>query len=231
MSYNSLFLTSYLIITSTLFSFSQQNTVASVPLVVQHNKNSKQIILFLTGDGGITTFTKELANQFYKANFSVITLDTRKYFWKAKNPDQFGRDASQVLNYYMTLWNQTNIGILGYSFGADVAAFLPAKLDERLRLNLKKLVLLSPGISTDLEVKLSNLLRLNDEKDARYKIYPELQKLKLPVTCIFGKDEEASVKQNIKPSLYINKKEVPGGHKYDDDIPGIAKLLIREFSE
>jgi len=217
-------------ILSALPGYAQQTAISSFPLFIQHSNSSKPVILFLTGDGGMTSFSKELANQLYKEDFSIITLDTRKYFWKAKSPEQFGKDASQILNYYLSLWNKTSFSVVGYSFGADVGTFLPAQIGEKLKEDLKKLILLSPGISTDLETKVSNLLSISYERDAKFKIYPELQKLRLPVTCIFGRDEEAAIKQNIKTSSYIQKKEVPGGHKYNEDVSGIAKLIIQEVS-
>lgn len=202
--------------------------LSDYPLHVQYKHSSKPILVYLTGDGGWNSFSDGLINELGKNGYPIIALDTRKYFWTAKTPDQFARDIKTILAVYMKAWNKDTFSIIGYSFGADVGAFLPGHLPAQLSSKINSLILLSPGISTGYVVKLKNLLNFGaSTANEKYKVYPELLKCAVPVWCIFGKDEESDFYNLLKETAQIHKLNVPGNHHYNDDVSVVAKAILK----
>lgn len=201
--------------------------LSSYPLHVQYKRSNKPIVIYLTGDGGWNSFSEGLINELGKNGFATIALDTRKYFWNQKTPDQFAKDMKTILAVYMKAWNKDSFSIVGYSFGADVGAFLPGHLSDDIGGKINSVVLLSPGLSTGYVVKLKNLINFGSTNKEKYKVYPELIKSTVPVLCIFGKDEDSDFHPVLKETDKIHKVLVPGSHRYDDNISLVAKTVIR----
>lgn len=217
-----------LLVAFSVLTVSAQPTqdLSGYPLHVQYKRSDKPILLYLTGDGGWNSFSESLINELNKNGYPTIVLDTRKYFWDQKTPDQFARDIKAILSIYFKAWNKNSFSIVGYSFGADVAAFLPGHLPDQVSAKINSMVLLSPGLSTGYVVKLKNMLNFGGSNKEKYKVYPELLKSDVPVWCIFGKDEESDFYEIIKETGKIHKVNIPGSHRYDDNIPAVAKAVI-----
>ena len=124
--------------------------------------------------------------------------NSRKYFWTKKNPDIFAQDIEMVANYYLKAWNKTSVLIVGYSFGADVAAFLPGRVTQQLLNRMDQIVLISPSASTDFVINLLDLI--GDSKNVRrkYKLSTELNQPGLPIVCIFGMMEDLKLKKILQ---------------------------------
>ncbi|AVR45120.1 hypothetical protein C7S20_07460 [Christiangramia fulva] len=197
-----------------------------MPLSVSSSHGSKEtLMIYLTGDGGMNGFSKSFIHALELQGYGVVALDSRKYFWNEKQPSQFASDLEQVAKYYQKLWNKPFVEVIGYSFGADVAAFLPKKISSGFRSELKKLVLLSPSSSTDFVIRLRDLLAHGDSTDGKYKTAPELQKPSVKITCVFGKDETLFLKDRLKDVDKVTIKEIPGDHQYQKDFNLLMKII------
>lgn len=185
------------------------------------------MFLYLTGDGGMNSFSRSLIKSLNDQGHAVVALDTRKYFWEKKEPAEFARDIRMILDQYMKSWNKTDFALLGYSFGADVGAFVPPLLPANTVSNLKGVVWLSPGFSTGFVTKISNMLGMGSTDKDPYKVYPQLLRSPAPVVCIFGAAENSDFYPAIKPTSKLRKLLVPGSHKYNDDVNLVAKTVIQ----
>ncbi len=202
--------------------------VSLLPVHLQYTNSTKPLVIFITGDGGWNSFSTKLSDGLSKNGFPVIALDSKKYFWDKKTPVQFGKDMQLILDEYLNKWGKSSFSIIGYSFGADVAAFLPANLSVSSSAKLNSLVLLSPGYSTAFEVKLMGMLNSGgDSNQERYKIMPEINRFKKPVYCVFGADEDNDFKDGLKEADKIHKIIIPGSHHYNDDISVVTKAVAK----
>jgi len=199
---------------------------ASYPLHVFQKNSAKPLLFYLTGDGGWNALSQDIVTELGKNGYAVVALDTRNYFWSQKTPAKFGEDAGLILAHYVQDWNKSSFSIVGYSFGADVGAFLPANLPDELSARLKSMVLLSPGFSTGFVTKISNMLGFGGSDKDRYKVYPQLLKSEVPIRCIFGKEEDSDFYKALKPTQRIQKITIPGSHKYNDDASKIVSAVL-----
>ena len=188
--------------------------------------SSKPLLLYLTGDGGWNSLSQSIVSELGNKGYAIVALDTRNYFWSQKTPASFGDDAEVILKHYLKEWNKSSFSIVGYSFGADVGAFLPANLSDDVSSKLKSLVLLSPGFSTGFVTKISNMLGFGGSDKDKYKVYPQLLKSEVPVRCIFGKDEDSDFYKALKPTEKIQRITIPGSHKYNGDAGKVVAAIL-----
>jgi type IV secretory pathway VirJ component len=208
-------------------SYAQAAEPSGLPLHLFPKSGNKPLVVYLTGDGGMNSFSKSLAENLSSQGYAVVALDTRKYFWNKKTPAQFGDAAEAFIQKYLSAWNKTSFILVGYSFGADVGAFVPPQLPANLSGKLKSVVLLSPGFSTGFVTKLTNMLGMGGSDSDQYKVLPQILKSPAPVLCIFGKEEGSDFFASLKATEKIQKVTVPGSHRYNDNVKLIAGLITQ----
>lgn len=190
--------------------------VMKLPLELLHSSETNDVlVLYITGDGGWNRFSQELGQTFMNRGYSLVALNSRKYFWDEKTPEGFARDVSLVINHFLTSWKKKSVVIVGYSFGADVAAFLPGRLQKSLIVKTRLMVLLSAAASTDFVIRLSDLVGGGDSKDRKYDVGHELCKSSLKTICLFGADEGLILQRELRPGALLKVEELPGSHHYN----------------
>ncbi len=203
--------------------------IEDLPIHTFPKSGNKPMFLYLTGDGGMNSFSKNLISTLNDQGYAVVALDTRKYFWEKKSPAQFASDTQKIIERYMKSWNKSSFALLGYSFGADVGAFLPPLLPSHTVAQLRSVTLLSPGFSTGFVTRISNMLGMGSTDKDPYKVYPQLLKSPVPVLCIFGAAEDSDFYPAIKQTSKLKKLLIPGSHKYNDNVNLVAKTIIQEL--
>lgn len=207
----------------------KSQTVSSVndlPLQLSGSKGSNDtLVIYLSGDGGWNEFNQRLVKSFENKGYGVVVLNTQKYFWSEKSPDEFARVIEQISNYYLKGWNKSSFIIVGYSFGADVACFLPGRISVELQKKIKKIALLSPSASTDFVIRLGDMIGTNENVNRKYKVGPEISKIGLPLVCIFGVDEVMTIKRTFQKTKDHSIFELPGDHQYNQDFGLLLKTI------
>jgi len=196
-----------------------------LPLIIYQPSNpiSSKMIVLLSGDGGWLGFNDTLAVRFAKRGYYVIGFNSRTYFWHQKNPDETAADFVKLIRKYSAQWKINRIVLSGYSFGADVVPFIYNRLPDDLKPKVKKLQLLSPYLSSDFKVRLTDLISTGDDNRA-YKVKDEVEKVTIPIYCFYGKAE------NPKPLADIMMKNffvqfLPGDHHYQNSYFSIVSSL------
>jgi len=215
------FLTAILM-TLPFWGFSQD--LSKLPLTAATKPGAKKIIFYLSGDGGMNSFSQKLTTAIQNKNFATVSLDSRKYFWDQKTPEKMTQDLSAAITHYLTTWNIDEFSIVGYSFGADATLMLVPRLSKDLQSKLKSIVLLSPSNSTDLVIKLTDMMGFGN-KEGKYKVIAECNKIAQPIRFIFGKDEDNGVYKSIPERKNISRIQIPGSHKFDNDTNSVVSAV------
>ncbi len=196
------------------------------PIELSDNTGTRsELIVYLTGDGGWNRFSRNFVHEFEKQGYGVVALNSFEYFRKEKSPSDLAAVIGLISTHYLNEWNKTSLIIVGYSFGADVASFLPANLSSQLKRKVKKVALLSPSASTDFVVRISDLLGFGDNETGKYKTRQEIEESKLPVVCIFGKKESLLLKKSLINNDLVSVYELPGGHQFNDNFNGLVQII------
>ena len=184
---------------------------------------SNNVALFYSGDGGWRDLDRDLAAELAKRGQSVVGIDSLRYFWQHKSPEQGAQDLSRLMRDYQAKWGATRFTLIGFSFGADaLPAFynhLPAEDQQRV----EHIILIAAARSGSFEIEVQGWLGKAGSEAATG---PEL--LKLPASkllCIYG-SEEAPQSGCTLPNLPGEQLQISGGHHLDGNYAALAERLL-----
>ncbi|MGC1460477.1 MAG: AcvB/VirJ family lysyl-phosphatidylglycerol hydrolase [Steroidobacteraceae bacterium] len=185
--------------------------------------NDDLFAVLLSGDGGWAGLDREVARALSGRGIPVVGWDTLRYFWTARTPDGLAHDLDRTLDYYATAWHRQRALLIGYSQGADVLPFAVNRLPDTARSRIATTTLLGLGRNAAFEFHLSNWVG----PAAGLPILPEYQKLSSATTlCVYGAGDKDSLCTDL-PSGTPGTAELSGGHHFDGDYDGLARLVLK----
>lgn len=194
-----------------------------VNITKSKKEGGDEFALILSGDGGWNSFSQQLADSYAANGISVIGLNSLKYFWKKKSPQESANEIAALLNKYASEWQKKKIILCGYSFGAEVLPFIYRRLPNNLKEKITLIQLLSPASFTDFEIHVTDIL--GAENPVRSMSIPtEIEMLDVPILCYYGTLEKEKPLKNLKKA---NFKIIilPGDHHYKNSFLMIVKSL------
>ncbi len=178
-----------------------------------------------SGDGGWRDADKRLGEALQLDGVPVVGVDSLRYFWREKTPEQVAADLAMILGYYPQLWGTPKVILIGYSFGADVLPFAVNRQTPAARTSIVQISLLGLAERADFAIQIAGWLGAGPS-DAALPVLPEIARLDLSrVQCFYGQEEEDS----LCPTQALSGAEViamPGGHHFDGEYEKIAKRII-----
>ena len=199
-----------------------------IPVVITNTKIKKHdapVALIISGDGGWFRFEQQLADKLATYGIPSVGLDSRKYFWNRKTPEETANDIAEELSHYLQFWGHDSILLVGYSLGAEIVPFIYNRLSQVMKEKVVSAVLLSPDVSTDFEIHITNMMGLGNKQNT-YDVIGEIKKMKgLKTILIFGAGEKSKVPALLKGSG-VSINVIPGDHHYKFDLPLIMQTII-----
>lgn len=182
-------------------------------------------ILYLSGDGGLNSFSLDLCGYINQSGYSVTAIDDKAYFRSKKTPEQSASAIANYLNKQFEDRQNQDFVLIGYSFGADVLPFIINKLPAALRSKLKSTILISPSQTTDFEIHWTDIFGYPVKRSMD--VTAEINKLgSQKLITIFGEDESDFPVNEIKVKGHLNVV-LPGGHHYNNDTKIIGNTLLK----
>ncbi len=182
------------------------------------------VALLISGDGGWYGFEQSIADNLSRLGIPTVGLDSRKYFWNRRSVDETAADMEKLLRFYSRKWGRDSILLIGYSLGAEIVPFVVNRLPEDIKSKITSAVLLSPGLTTDFEIHISNMLGMGNRQNT-YNVVDEINKMQSVKTLvIFGIGEKSEVPALLHGKL-LNVREIPGDHHYKSDLDLIIKTM------
>jgi type IV secretory pathway VirJ component len=184
-------------------------------------------VMLWSGDGGWSSFDQGVADQFNADGFPVVGINSLKYFWKKRTPEETARDAAQIARYYARVWSKSRLILAGYSFGADILPFIYNRLPDDVRKKVAVTVMIGPSHHADFEFHVTEWLHVHTESGLP--VLPELQKMKgAEVLGFFGTDEKESLCHDASSDL-IQCIEIGGGHHLGNDYQTIVGSTLQKW--
>jgi type IV secretory pathway VirJ component len=204
--------------------------VSDLPLTIIPSaiKSELPLAIFISGDGGWTSFDQSLNEKLAEKGIPVLGLDAQKYFWNERKPNEVADELAVVAKHYLNLWNRNNFIFIGYSFGADVAPFISNSFSPELKEILKGVYCFSPDASGDFEIHITDMLNYSSRE--KYDVSSELKQIKsMNPICIFGSNEDAEF-QDVLSKAGIKTEILPGSHHYNNDFEAISTLILKDLN-
>jgi type IV secretory pathway VirJ component len=185
--------------------------------------DSDQFALLLTGDGGWAGLDQELAARLAASGVPTVGLNSLKYFWTERTPEQTAEDVARILRHYLAAWNKKQVLLVGYSFGADVLPFVVNRLPADLRAKVATISLLGLDSNASFEVTVADWL---GSEEAGPPTRPELAHLgAIPVLCIYGEGEKDTLCPSLPPTE-ASSVQVGSGHHFSGDYSRLADSIL-----
>ncbi|PLK69794.1 type IV secretory pathway protein AcvB [Rhizobium sp. TH135] len=200
-------------------------TPLGLPLTVLDATPSRDTMAVIySGDGGWRDLDSQVGTNLQAAGIPVVGVDSLRYFWSKKTPEQTSEDLSTIIHTYEKRWKVKHVILIGYSFGADILPAAYNGLPDKLKSRVAQVSLLALSHQADYEVSVSGWLGSSGTGSADPlrdvgKIEPAR------VQCMFGTDEEDDACKDLVGGP-VETIGIKGGHHFDGDYPALAKRIV-----
>lgn len=182
-----------------------------------------QMAVLYSGDGGWRDLDKDIAGVLAREGTPVVGVDSLRYFWREKTPEEVSSELARILRHFRSRWRVQRVLLVGYSFGADILPFAAAGLPSDLREDVAQISLL--GLASHAPFEISVTGWLGSERQGR-PVLPVLRSLDLTrVQCIYGEDEDDSLCPSSELEG-IERIRTSGGHHFDGDYEKLAREIL-----
>ena len=196
-------------------------SLVEVPAASRADRTALAVLL--TGDGGWADIDKGIAAGLAAAGIPVVGWSSLDYYWTPRTPDSAAADLARIVDHYTAAWNRDRVLVVGYSFGADVAPFLVNRLPTLVKSRVAQVALLAPSKTAAFEFHLASWF--GGGPDTRYPTFPEIERLSVPVTCVFPIDEPASVCREVK-TAGVRAVTLGQGHHFGGEYGRLVELIL-----
>jgi type IV secretory pathway VirJ component len=191
---------------------------------VRASGSSGELALLLTGDGGWAGLDQELAARLAASGVPTVGLNSLKYFWSARTPEETARDVARLMRHYLAAWNKQRVILVGYSFGADVLPFVVNRLPPELRTRVASVSLLGIDSNASFEVSVAGWVG-SDAGGPPTR--PEVAALShVPVLCIYGEGESDSICPGLPAGGNLTREQVGEGHHFSGEYARLAERIL-----
>ncbi|MDE2135935.1 MAG: virulence factor family protein, partial [Gammaproteobacteria bacterium] len=186
--------------------------------------SSPELALLLTGDGGWAGLDQELAARLAQSGVPTVGLNSLKYFWSERTPEETARDVARLLRHYLVAWNKQRVLLVGYSFGADVLPFVVNRLPADLRARIASVSLLGIDANASFEVSVADWV---GSGGGGPRTVPELAALApMPVLCIYGEGEADSICPGLPAGGAVTRAQIGRGHHFSGEYSALADRIL-----
>jgi type IV secretory pathway VirJ component len=206
---------------------SHLDSVLDLPLVVVDpvGNTADYFAVIVTGDGGWSSIDRLIGNDLADKGVPVVGLNSLKYFWTRRTPDEASADLGRIIAYFQSVWKKKSVVLIGYSRGADVLPFMANRLPANLLDDVRLIALLGPEALIDFKLHVLDLVS-NQKHDEDLRVLPEVEKLKgKQILCFYGADETESLCAKVDTSQ-VKIVQLPGGHHFGNDYAPITKAIV-----
>ncbi len=200
-------------------------TPLGLPLTILDATPSRDTMAVIySGDGGWRDLDSQVGTNLQAAGIPVVGVDSLRYFWSKKTPEQTSEDLATIIHTYEKRWKVKHVILIGYSFGADILPAAYNGLPDKLKSRVAQVSLLALSHQADYEVSVSGWLGSNGTGSAD----PLTDVAKIDparVQCMFGTDEDDDACKDLVGGR-VETIGIKGGHHFDGDYPALAKRIV-----
>ena len=179
-----------------------------------------------SGDGGWRDLDKSVAEALQKEGVPTVGLDSLRYFWSEKTPEQTSADLARIIEAYVERWNVEHVILIGYSFGADVLPNAYNRLPADVRDSVAEISLLGVSEQVDYEISVGEFL---GTASSAGETLPDLKQIKPGlIQCVYGEDEDESACPKLD-GTGVEMVKTTGGHHFDGDEDALATKILDGF--
>ena len=184
------------------------------------------MILLLSGDGDWAPFTRQLGELAAAHGSPVLGLKMRSYLSQRRTPEEMAAALEPVVRGQLGDWGRSELMVVGYSRGADIAPFVVNRWPEDLRSQVSGIAFVGLSEHAGFEFHINDLM-FDVARPTDRPTRPEVEKLVgTPMWCLRGADESESFCE--RPVKGMQVATHAGSHRAGRD-DGTAQLVLHEL--
>ena len=180
----------------------------------------------ITGDAGWGRLDRHVAERLARQGVAVASLNSLRYFWHARRPEELGRDLDALIGALLDERPGARVLLVGYSMGADALPFAYNRLAPATRAAVAALVVINPAASAVFEFHVSHWW--NRIVGPTYATGPEFRTAAasgVPIVCIRGRADPDAVCEALAP-YQTRSIDLSGDHDFDGEYHDVAGALL-----
>lgn len=206
--------------------FAQRRADLPLVRVAAPPGTSGPMILLLSGDGDWAPFPRQLGELAAAHGSPVLGLKMRSYLSQRRTPDEMAAALAPVVRDQLGDWGRTELMVVGYSRGADIAPFVVNRWPDDLRSQVSGIAFVGLSERAGFEFHLDDLV-FDRARPTDLPTRPEVEKLVgMPMWCLRGADESESFCDHPVPGMKVATHA--GSHRAGGD-DGTAQLVLHEL--
>jgi type IV secretory pathway VirJ component len=188
------------------------------------------LVVIVSGDGGWRDIDKSIGEWLAQRGVAVVGVDSLRYFWSKKSPDEVAADLGLLYDHYGKEFGTSRYALIGYSFGSDIMPDVWPKLPKAVRDRIGLLSLMALGTNADFEVTVGGFIGAPSGESRP--LAPLLHQLPLDRTqCIYGREEAEDDETSCTAAELGEAQRIAleGGHHFDGDYSQAAEAIWARF--
>ncbi len=200
---------------------------AALPLKSWQGNDKMPLVLYISGDGGLNSFTNDFCKGVNQSGYTVTAINSKSYFWNKKTPEQVAAELSTYLDGVFKGRANQQLLIIGYSFGADVMPFILNRLGAGVKGHVLRTILMAPSATTDFVIRVADMW--GTAKKRSMDVVAEVNRAagQRIVAILPGDDNDFPVQAVKLPGF--KTLVLKGGHHFDGDTAGLVKIVVGHF--
>ena len=159
--------------------------------------------------------------------YPVVGIDTLRYYWQHKSPEQSAADLSKLMQHYREKWGAKRFVLAGYSFGADILPAIYNRLPGKDQQQVKAMLLLALARTGSFEIEVEGWLGKAGEEAATGPKWPGCRQPR----CSASMAPKKGRKRLYPIPGRRRELELPGGHHFDEDYLSLAKKMLQAIRD
>jgi type IV secretory pathway VirJ component len=204
----------------------QAGQLTDLPLIEVPAKSAQGDVLavMVSGDGGWAWLVQDLSAALSERGIPVVGINSLRYFWQTRTPEQTAADVASVIEHYAARWNKPRVLLIGYSFGADVMPAVFNRLPAESRARVASISLLGLGPNASYEVSAAEWLHGFWKQGTP--VLPEISRLgATPTLCVNGAREKHTMCPALG-KLGIEERQIGEGHHFSGLTAQIVDAIL-----
>ncbi|MDQ0324243.1 type IV secretory pathway VirJ component [Rhodopseudomonas julia] len=204
----------------------EQEGAADMPIVeLAATPAVDAMAIVYSGDGGWRDLDRTIAGIFQAKGLPTIGVDSLRYFWSEKTPEEVAHDLAGLIDAYTAKWAVGHVALVGYSFGADMMPEVYNALDAPHQAKVAQISLLAVAPSAEFEITVSGWLGVASASS--HPTLPQIERIDpAKLQCVYGADDSRATVCPALADSHIEIIETTGGHHFDGDYDALAATIL-----
>jgi type IV secretory pathway VirJ component len=205
---------------------SNDDNPLGLPLTVLDTDPTRDTLAIVySGDGGWRDIDKQTGDLLQQQGIPVVGIDSLRYFWSERQPQETADDLHRIIALYGKRWNVKHVLLIGYSFGADILPRTYNLLPRADRDRVAQISLMALSHQVDYKISVLGWLGATGADGAGDPVTDIKAIDPKRIQCIYGTDEDDDACPALK-GTGVELIPIDGGHHFDGDYPALVKRIL-----